>query len=122
MPEKARERVRRGKRVFFGHAAREISTPCHQFADDPEYKMGNVFDGTLNEEIRAVFRNANLFTKEKCKNCFAKYHCSGGCAANNIHFGGDIVTPYEITCEMMKARMECALHLYARARESESAQ
>ena len=96
--------------------------PCHQFADDPEYKMGNVFDGTLNEEIRAVFRNANLFTKEKCKNCFAKYHCSGGCAANNIHFGGDIDTPYEITCEMMKARMECALHLYARARESESAQ
>ncbi|MBS6463823.1 MAG: thioether cross-link-forming SCIFF peptide maturase [Firmicutes bacterium] len=96
--------------------------PCHQFADDPEYKMGNVFDGTLNEEIRAVFRNANLFTKEKCKNCFAKYHCSGGCAANNIHFGGDIDTPYEITCEMMKARMECALHLYAKARESESAQ
>ena len=91
--------------------------PCHQFASDPEYKMGNVFDGKLDENIRAIFRNANLYTKEKCKDCFAKYHCSGGCAANNIHFNGDINKPYEITCEMMKARMECALHIYAEKKE-----
>ena len=87
--------------------------PCHQFASKPEYKMGNVFEGKINEEIRKKFKNANLFTKEKCKDCFAKYHCSGGCAANNINFNGDINTPYEITCEMMKARMECAMHIYA---------
>lgn len=93
--------------------------PCHQFADDPQYRMGNVFEKKLNEKIRATFRDANLFTKEKCRDCFAKYHCSGGCAANNIRFGGDIDTPYSVTCDMMKARMECALHLYAKARESE---
>lgn len=87
--------------------------PCHQFASRPEYKMGNVFEGKLNEDIRKIFREANLYTKEKCKNCFAKYHCSGGCAANNIGFNGDINEPYEITCEMMKSRMECAMHLYA---------
>lgn len=87
--------------------------PCHQFASNPAYKMGNVFEGKINEEIRGEFKNANLFTKEKCKDCFAKYHCSGGCAANNINFNGDINKPYEITCEMMKARMECALHIYA---------
>lgn len=93
--------------------------PCHQFADDPQYRMGNVFEKKLNEKIRATFRDANLFTKEKCRDCFAKYHCSGGCAANNIRFGGDIDMPYSVTCDMMKARMECALHLYAKARESE---
>ncbi len=87
--------------------------PCHQFASNPKYKMGSVLTGELNENIRAEFKNANLFTKEKCKDCFAKYHCSGGCAANNINFNGDINSPYEITCEMMKARMECALHIYA---------
>lgn len=86
--------------------------PCHQFASNPAYKMGNVFEGKINEEIRGVFRDANLYTKEKCKDCFAKYHCSGGCAANNINFSGDINKPYEITCEMMKARMECAMHIY----------
>ena len=90
--------------------------PCHQFASNPEYKMGDVFTGKLDENIRAIFKNSSLYTKEKCKDCFAKYHCSGGCAANNANFNGDINLPYEITCEMMKARMECALHIYAEAK------
>lgn len=94
--------------------------PCHQFASRPEYKMGNVFDGKIDENIRKIFRDSNLFTKEKCKDCFAKYHCSGGCAANNIAFNGDINKPYEITCEMMKARTECAMHLYADKKLSEN--
>ena len=87
--------------------------PCHQFASNPKYKMGDVFTGKIDENIRSQFKNSSLYTKEKCKNCFAKYHCSGGCAANNVNFNGDINSPYEITCEMMKARMECALHIYA---------
>ncbi len=93
--------------------------PCHQFASYPQYKMGNVFEGKLNEDIRNIFRNANLYTKEKCKDCFAKYHCSGGCAANNIIFNGDINKPYEITCDMMKARTECAMHLYALSKQED---
>lgn len=87
--------------------------PCHQFADKPEFKMGNVFEGKLDENIRKIFSESSLYTREKCKDCFARYHCSGGCAANNIAFAGDINRPYEITCEMMKARTECAIHLYA---------
>ena len=83
----------------------------------PEYKMGNVFDGKLDENIRKIFRDANLYTKKKCENCFAKYHCSGGCAANNIIYRDDINEPYDITCDMMKARMECALGIYALNRE-----
>ena len=94
--------------------------PCHQFADDPKFKMGNVFEGKLDGKIRALFRDNNLYTREKCKNCFAKFHCSGGCPANNIHFGGDINTPYEITCGMMKARTECALDIYAKTKAEEN--
>lgn len=93
--------------------------PCHQFASNPSYKMGSVFEGKIDESIRKIFKNACLYTKEKCKDCFAKYHCSGGCAANNINFNGDIDKPYEITCEMMKARMECALHIYAEKKAEE---
>ncbi|MBO5927262.1 MAG: thioether cross-link-forming SCIFF peptide maturase, partial [Clostridia bacterium] len=91
--------------------------PCHQFADKPQYKMGNVFVGKINEDIRKIFKEQNLYTKEKCKDCFAKYHCSGGCAANNVAFNGDVNKPYEITCEMMKARMECALHIYSEKKQ-----
>ena len=87
--------------------------PCHQFVGDPEFCMGNVFEGVLNEKIRARFKNSCLFTREKCEDCFAKYICSGGCNANNYHYNGDIDKPYEITCEMMKKRVENAMHILA---------
>ena len=93
--------------------------PCHQFADKPEFYMGNVFEGKLNEEIRAKFKNSSLFTREGCEDCFARYHCSGGCAANNYAFNGDINKPYKQTCEMLKARTECAMHILSAEKEDQ---
>lgn len=87
--------------------------PCHQFAGDKDFLMGNVFDGKLNQSIRDKFASSCLFTREKCDSCFAKFICSGGCAANNYHYNGDINKPYEITCAMMKKRIECAMHSLA---------
>ncbi len=87
--------------------------PCHQFAGDKEFYMGNVFADTLNEEIRARFAKSCLFTRKKCDGCFAKFICSGGCSANNYHFNGDIDEPYEITCAMMRKRVENAMHILA---------
>lgn len=91
--------------------------PCHQFADKPEFYMGNVFEGKINEEIRAKFKNSSLFTREGCEDCFARYHCSGGCAANNYAFNGDINKPFKQTCEMLKARTECAMHILSKLKE-----
>lgn len=93
--------------------------PCHQFADKPEFYMGNVFEGKINEEIRAKFKNSSLFTREGCEDCFARYHCSGGCAANNYAFNGDINKPYKQTCEMLKARTECAMHILSVEKEDQ---
>ena len=93
--------------------------PCHQFADKPEFYMGNVFEGKINEEIRAKFKNSSLFTREGCEDCFARYHCSGGCAANNYVFNGDINKPYKQTCEMLKARTECAMHILSVEKEDQ---
>ena len=87
--------------------------PCHQFAGDSAFKMGNVFEGRLDEEIRGKFKNSCLFTRQKCDSCFAKFICSGGCNANNYHYNGDINIPYEMTCEMMKKRTENAMHILA---------
>ena len=87
--------------------------PCHQFAGDKDFLMGNVFEGRLNGNIRDKFASSCLFTREKCDGCFAKFICSGGCAANNYHYNGDINKPYEITCAMMKKRIECGMHSLA---------
>jgi uncharacterized protein len=87
--------------------------PCHQFAGDPTFKMGNVDEGITRTDIREKFKNSCLFTRKKCEDCFAKFICSGGCSANNYHFNGDIDEPYEVTCGMMKKRIECAMHALA---------
>ena len=94
--------------------------PCHQFAGDKEFRMGNVFEGKLDKTIRDRFKNSCLFTRKKCENCFAKFICSGGCSANNYHFNGDVNEPYEITCEMMKKRIEDAMHILAVRKEREA--
>ena len=60
---------------------------------------------------RATSRNNNLYTRDKCRSCFAKLYCSGGCAANNFHTNGDINKVYDFGCELHKKRIECALML-----------
>lgn len=85
--------------------------PCHQFVGQDEFLMGNVFDGVTAEEIRDEFKCCNVYAKEKCKNCFARFYCSGGCAANSYNFHGNINDAYDIGCELQKKRIECAIML-----------
>ena len=94
--------------------------PCHQFAGEAKWKMGNVFEGKLDEKIRDLFATSCLFTREKCGDCFAKFICSGGCNANNYHYNGDINKPYELTCAIMKKRIECAMHVLAERKSREN--
>ncbi len=87
--------------------------PCHQFVGNEEFLMGNVWDGVTRTDIRDEFGGCNVCTKEKCRDCFAKFYCSGGCAANSYHFKGDIHDAYDIGCELQKKRIECAIMIKA---------
>jgi len=88
--------------------------PCHQFVGNTKFKMGNVFDGNIDEEIKTMFEKSNIYTKPACENCFAKFYCSGGCSANAFNFNGDINKPYSIACELEKKRVECAVAIEAK--------
>lgn len=83
--------------------------PCHQFVGDDKYKLGNVFDGVTNNEVREDFRSCNVYAKQECRDCWAKLYCSGGCAANAYHATGSIRGIYEDGCKLFKKRMECAI-------------
>ena len=83
--------------------------PCHQFVGNERFLMGNVNNGILDEGIRRQFKGSNIFTKEKCKECWCKFYCSGGCAANAWLYNKDVNIPYELGCELQKKRVECAL-------------
>ena len=87
--------------------------PCHQFVGQEEFLLGNVFDGITNTEVRDEFKLCNVYAKEKCKECFAKFYCSGGCAANSYKFHGNITDAYDIGCEMERKRVECAIMIKA---------
>ncbi len=83
------------------------------------YLMGNVYDGILRTDIREEFKNCNVYSKEKCRNCFAKFYCSGGCAANAYKFHGSINEAYDISCELERKRVECAIMIKAAAAEKD---
>ncbi|MCI5911403.1 MAG: thioether cross-link-forming SCIFF peptide maturase [Oscillospiraceae bacterium] len=85
--------------------------PCHQFVGMDDYKMGNVEDGTFNPEMKKEFAAAHIYTKPDCRECWARFYCSGGCNANNYEHMGDILKSYKIACELEKKRLECAIML-----------
>ncbi len=87
--------------------------PCHQFVGEEKYLMGNVFEGVKTPELQEEFKCCNVYSKEKCKDCFAKFYCSGGCAANSYKFHGSIHDAYDIGCQLERKRVECALMIKA---------
>lgn len=87
--------------------------PCHQFVGEDEFLLGNVFEGIKNTGCQDEFKLCNVYAKDKCRDCFARFYCSGGCAANSYKFHGKINDAYDIGCEMQRKRVECAIMLKA---------
>ena len=87
--------------------------PCHQFVGEEDFLMGNVFEGIKKDEIVKEFKACNVYSKEECKKCFARFYCSGGCSANSYNFNGTINGTYEIGCKLERKRVECALMVKA---------
>lgn len=85
--------------------------PCHQFVGIPEFKMGNLEDGTFDKSIKEKFANTHVYAKDDCKKCWAKFYCSGGCNANNFLYEGDILKAHKLSCKLMQKRLECAIML-----------
>ena len=85
--------------------------PCHQFVGIEQWKMGNIFDGIINQDIKEYFSKTHIYSKTGCGDCWARFYCSGGCNANSFIYEHDVRKPYPLACEMMKKRIECAIAL-----------
>ena len=92
--------------------------PCHQFVGNENYKMGSIYTEAFNDELALEFKNAHIYNKEKCRDCWARFYCSGGCQANNYNFNKDIHVPYELGCKITKKRLECAIALKCKYEEN----
>ena len=87
--------------------------PCHQFVGQEKFLLGNVDEGITRQDICDGFKSCNVYAKNECKKCFAKFYCSGGCAANAYNFTGNINEVYETGCELQRKRVECAIMIKA---------
>ncbi|MBQ1412042.1 MAG: thioether cross-link-forming SCIFF peptide maturase [Clostridia bacterium] len=87
--------------------------PCHQFVGHDEWKMGSVLDGSYDVEMKKKFACTTVYHKAKCRDCWARFYCSGGCNAGNFEKNGNILEPYSLYCEMEKKRLECAIMMQA---------
>ncbi len=87
--------------------------PCHQFVGEEPFILGNVSEGIKNRELTEKFAQVNVYAKKECASCFARFYCSGGCAANAWHFSGDVNGTYGIGCELERKRVECAIMIKA---------
>lgn len=88
--------------------------PCHQFVGMKQFRMGNVSESfDIDTSISDMFRKQNIYTNPECRKCWAKFFCSGGCAANAWQFNNTLDKPYEIGCELERKRVECALWIRA---------
>jgi uncharacterized protein len=87
--------------------------PCHQFVGQDEFVIGNLNSGISNEGLCKKFQENTVFQKEKCRDCWAKLFCSGGCHANAFFTNGNIKEQNEISCKLQQKRIECALMVKA---------
>ena len=93
--------------------------PYHRLGQDKyeglgrPYLMGNVDEGITRPDIQKDFGCCNVYTKPACKECFARFYCSGGCAANSRNFHKSINDAYDIGCELQRKRIECAIMIKA---------
>lgn len=87
--------------------------PCHQFVGKEEFKMGTVESGVTNLDMQTEFKSCNVYAKDACQACWAKFYCSGGCSANAYNYHGSIQSVYEMGCDLERKRVECAIYLKA---------
>ncbi|MBC2722611.1 thioether cross-link-forming SCIFF peptide maturase [Desulfosporosinus sp.] len=88
--------------------------PCHQFVGQETYKLGSLYDETplqLKEELVKDFRSAHVYAKPSCRECWARFACSGGCHAANVSFTQNLTEVYTLGCELQKKRLEVALYV-----------
>ena len=88
--------------------------PCHQFVGREGYRLGSLSEGILRPDVVEKFRQTHVYSKESCRQCWARFFCSGGCHANAQLFHDDLSKPYEFGCALAKIRTEAAIALAVR--------
>lgn len=100
---------------YLAIAPNEEIYPCHQFIGMEDFNIGTLDAGITNNDLCMDFKACNVYSKEECRDCWAKFYCSGGCTANGHMYNGSIHNAYTMGCELMKKRIECAIFVQTKS-------
>jgi len=90
--------------------------PCHQFVGKEEYRLGDLFQGMIDEGLVEKFKKTHIYNKKECKICWARFLCSGGCHANAVNNNGSIDKPHQMGCFLQQVRLEAAIYIYVKGK------
>jgi len=91
--------------------------PCHRFAGQPDWIMGNINCYRAGEPNK--YHLATVDTLPTCCACWARYFCGGGCAYENIVRTGDARTPDASFCTVMTTAIEIGIWTYCQMDDSD---
>lgn len=88
--------------------------PCHRFVGEPAWKMGNVHEEHVDNDIYQHFIQNSVDNRKSCRSCWVRYVCGGRCAHEAQDATGSITDPDPARCDLMRHMIQLALRLYIR--------
>lgn len=86
--------------------------PCDSFVGNPEFYMGNVSGGRI-ENKNILDETMTIYSSAQCTSCWARFVCGGDCYYNAYIGSGNVEQPLKCFCELYKYLIELAIDLCA---------
>ena len=86
--------------------------PCHRFQTDKELQLGDIYKG-INYSQQSMFMNNVVERAPKCKTCWARYLCGGGCYQENYIYNKKLNRPYSHHCYLRKLQLKTGMEAFA---------
>jgi len=83
---------------------------CHRFAGQPEFEVGNVFDGIDRPAVDRLLAELSTVL-DGCSDCWARFLCGGACFHDAHVARSDGEDP--LRCEVSKRLFELSMWMYA---------
>jgi uncharacterized protein len=88
--------------------------PCQRFAENKSFAFGDIFNG-LDYKKREEFLKPVVFKDEKCKKCWIRGICAGGCWHERLNKDGTEILqeyPHEEKCDLQRYIYELSIAIY----------
>ena len=102
---------------YVGIASNGNIYPCFRHLGLEEYRLGDVWSKTLDDQKRTDFLTieaADVDNRPYCQTCWARYLCGGGCYADSTVYGPDKRKPQIQHCPFWRTEIELAIRFYNR--------